>query len=184
MARDESSQEMPGAPLSPATRQGQFLLLTGRKILYNLKRIASVTGQEAAEHWDGQQNLFMSLKKKWRCFSMCCCAGEASSFLPHHCFRERTKNAPPRVNYLGSHLSKLFLLISKEQYGSAWDLNQQQWNGADSNKQRMDREHQENTIDRGGCSTHLTWLKHGHATTGSAVPHKKTCSIFTSCEEI
>lgn len=58
------------------------------------------------------------------------------------------------------------------------------WCPADSNKQRMDREHQENTIDRGGCSTHLTWLKHGHATTGSAVPHKKTCSIFTSCEEM
>lgn len=57
---------------------------------------------------------------------MCCCVGEVSYFLPHHCFREHTRNAPLRVNYLGSHLTKLFPLISEEQYSSTWDLNQQQ----------------------------------------------------------
>lgn len=43
-----------------------------------------------------------------------------------------------------------------------------------NSKQKMDREHHETTVKRGGCSTHLTWLKHRHATTGAAALHKKT----------
>lgn len=93
-------------------------------------------------------------------------------FPPRYRFREHTKNAPPRVNYLGSHLSKLFPLISKEQYGSTWDLNQQQQNGAQltpppENKQKTDAEHHETPIITGRYSVHLTCLKHGHATRGA-----------------
>lgn len=147
-------------------RQGQFLLQTGRKTLDNMKWTTSVTRHEVLEHYGGMQNLFISLKKKWWWFSMCCCVGEVSYFPPHHCFRECTKNAPPRVNYLGSHLSKLFPLISEEQYSSTWDLNQQQWNGAQSappseNKHRTDTEHHETTTNTGRCM--FTWLEHRHA---------------------
>ena len=96
-------------------RQGQFLLQTGRKTPNDTKRTTSLIGHEPADHTEGLQNLFLSLKNEWRCFSTCCCVGEASYFLPHHRFGERTRNAPPRVNYLGRHLSKLFPLISEEQ---------------------------------------------------------------------
>lgn len=47
------------------------------------------------------------------------------------------------------------------------------------NKQRMDGEHHETTTNRGGCRTHLRWLKHRNATTGPAALHKKLLHLHT-----
>lgn len=118
-------------------RQGKILLQTGRKTLSNTKRTRPVTGGNQ----DSLQNSFLPLKKEVEMFFYVLPrrrnAPLPSSLLPR---------APPKVNYSGTHLSKLLPLTCGEQCSSGWDLtnscNGASWAPSPEDEQREDTQHQ------------------------------------------
>lgn len=93
--------------------------------------------------------------------------------------------APPKVNYLGTHLSKLLPLICGEQCSSAWDLtnscNGASWAPSLEDKQRDDTQHQKPALTAEDavstqCGSHMSMVSCSHCT------HlRNTCYAFIFC---